>query len=122
MKKPWKFQYLAFVLITNNLSYVAFHHGTSFTIQTLSSSTRSKLERLSYIGQSLGYFKNLEVVSEKVALTEIAKSMGVGYTGEKRQSIDDLVQQSSLSQTTYNYLSKEFQQPSISTLLKSYFK
>ena len=81
-KKPWKFQYLAFVLITNNLSYVAFHHGTSFTIQTLSSSIRSKLQRLSYIGQSLQYLKNLEVVNEKVVLTEIVKLMGVGYTGE----------------------------------------
>ena len=119
MKKPWKFQYLAFVLITNN---VAFYHGKSFTIQTLSSSARSKLERLSCIGQSLQYLKNLEVVNEKVVLTEIAKSMGVGYTGEKRQSIDNLVQQSALSQTSYNYLSKDFQQPSISTLLKSYFK
>ena len=84
MKKPWKFQYLAFVLIANNLSYVAFHHGASFTIHTLSSSTRSKLERLLYVGQPLQYLKNLEVVNEKVVLTEIVKSMGVRYTGEKR--------------------------------------
>ena len=74
------------------------------------------------IDDSLQYLGNLEA-KKKVLLSEIVKSMGVTYVGEKRYSIDTLVRTFEffvfvLSQSTYNHQRQDFQLPSISTITK----
>ena len=114
-----------FVLtIENNISYNAFHYGTSCTIQTLSSNRVSKLERWSYIDKSLQYLKNLEnleVDSKKIVLSGIVESMGVTFVEENQYSKDTLVltyEYFVLARSTYKRPRQDFQLPSISTLAK----
>ena len=52
-------------------------------------------------------FRKLKVDKEKVLLSGIVESMGVTYIGEKRYSIDTLIQAFDylvLSQSIYNHL------------------
>ena len=59
------------------------------------------------LDDSLQYLENLEVDKKKVLLSGIVESMGVTFVGEKRYSIDTLVQAFEyfvLSQSTFNNL------------------
>lgn len=59
------------------------------------------------IDDPLQYLENLEVDEKKVLSSGIVESMGVTYAGEKRYSVDTLVQTFEhfvLSQWTYNHL------------------
>ena len=59
------------------------------------------------IDDSLQYLENLEVDKKKALLSGIVESMWVTYVGEKRYSIDTLVQTFEyfvLSQSIYNHL------------------
>ena len=59
------------------------------------------------IDDPLQYLENLEVDEKKVLSSGIVESMGVTYAGDKRYSVDTLVQTFEyfvLSQWTYNHL------------------
>ena len=59
------------------------------------------------IDDSLQYLENLGVDKKKALLSGIVESMGVTYVGQKRYSINTLVQAfeyTVLSQSTYNNL------------------
>ena len=63
----------------------------------------------------------LKVDKKNALLSGIVESVGVTYVGEKQYSIDTLVQTFEyfvMSQSTYNHLKTNFQQPSISTITK----
>ena len=108
------------LVIENDFTYKAFHHGVKCNIATLSANRICSLNKWSRIQESVRFLKDKQVSNKKIVLAEHVAALGCTKVGEKKYEPATLVrafEYFALSRTSCQ-LRDDFELPSISTLTR----
>ena len=107
--------------VDEDLSFQGFHLGSSCSIPTLASNKITKCETWSTINEILRYLNNFNISHKKKIVLEHLESMATRTVGKSVYTTDIITRSFeyfATSRTLYRQLAKDYQLPSIRTLIR----
>ena len=107
--------------VKEDLSFQAFHLGSSCSISTIATNKITKCETWSILNEILRYLENFSISHKKKIVLEQLQSMATRTVGKSVYSTDVIIRSFeyfATSRTLYSQLAKDYQLPSVRTLTR----